>query len=174
MAEIPKNHPRYTSLMTREKIAQALHDGIVHETGLIAHGRGEAFDYLMGEITIVEAEKAEKAAAAALLCAQNPVISVNGNVAALAAEDCVRLATCIPAKLEVNLFHRTQRRLEKIVQILLHPEHWSETGHDYVEIFHGNVKRYVDSVHKEFLDNKGYTELVKSTNLWEVIHGAKW
>jgi len=114
MANIPKNHPRYVSLMTREKISQAMKDGVVHETGLIAHGRGEAFDYLIGETTPAEAELACKAAAAVLLCAKNPVLSVNGNVVALSAKDCISLAECIPAKIEVNLFHRTKERVDKI------------------------------------------------------------
>jgi len=104
--------------MTRELIAQAMKQGIVHETGLIAHGRGEAFDYLLGETTIPLADDAEKVAAAALLCAKNPVISINGNVTALAADSCISLAKRIPAKLEVNLFHRTPERVEKIAMFL--------------------------------------------------------
>ena len=52
MQEIPEEHPRYFSLITREKISMAVKKGIAHETGLIAHGRGEAFDYLIGEKTI--------------------------------------------------------------------------------------------------------------------------
>jgi len=118
MKKIPKSHPRYTSLITREKISQATKKGIAHETGLIAHGRGEAFDYLIGEKTIPSAENATKVAAAALLIAESPVISVNGNVAALAAKECISLASFIPAKLEVNLFHRTDDRLKKIVNEL--------------------------------------------------------
>ena len=114
MEKIPESHPRYTSLMTREKISQAMKNGIVHETGLIAHGRGEAFDYLLGEKTIPQADMAEKVAAAALLCAKSPVISVNGNVVSLVAEDCISLTESISAKLEVNLFHRTEERIEKI------------------------------------------------------------
>jgi 4-phosphopantoate--beta-alanine ligase len=111
MEEIPKNHPRYASLMTRKKISQSMKEGLVHETGLIAHGRGEAFDYLVGEKTIPSAEEAEKVAAAALLCADNPIISVNGNVVALVAKECIDLSQSIPAKLEVNLFHRTDDRI---------------------------------------------------------------
>jgi 4-phosphopantoate--beta-alanine ligase len=111
-------HPRYVSLVTREQISEAMRNGIVHETGLIAHGRGEAFDYLLGETTIPPADFAEKVAAAALLYANNPVISVNGNVAALAADDCISLSKSIPAKLEVNLFHRTQIRMKKITALL--------------------------------------------------------
>jgi 4-phosphopantoate---beta-alanine ligase len=104
--------------MTRERISKAMKQGIVHETGLIAHGRGEAFDYLLGETTIPQADAAAKIAAAALLYAENPVISVNGNVAALSADSCVRLANLIPAKLEINLFHRTQTRVNAIASLL--------------------------------------------------------
>lgn len=118
MQNIPKSHPRYQSLITRETLSEAMKQGLVHETGLIAHGRGEAFDYLLGETTIPAAEAAERTAAAALLLAQNPVISINGNVAALAADECIRLAYSIPAKLEINLFHRSQDRMEKIAALL--------------------------------------------------------
>jgi len=118
MGPIPKSHPRYLSLLTREKIAEMMRKGVVHESGLIAHGRGEAFDYLLGEQTIPPADQAEQVAAAALLIAVNPVVSVNGNVAALASEECVRLAEIVPAKLEVNLFHRSQDRVEKVVEEL--------------------------------------------------------
>ena len=118
MEKIPRTHPRYVSLMTREKVVQSMKKGLVHETGLIAHGRGEAFDYLLDEKTIPPAEDAEKIAAAALLCAKNPVISVNGNVVALAEEECISLVESIPAKLEINLFHRTDERVDKIVNEL--------------------------------------------------------
>lgn len=114
MSQIPKSHPRYQSLMTRETISKAMKQGIVHETGLIAHGRGEAFDYLLGEKTIPQADAAEKVAAAALLCAKNPVISINGNVAALVSDECISLSESIPAALEINLFHRTSTRVRKI------------------------------------------------------------
>lgn len=118
MKKIPSSHPRYVSLITRETVSKAMKQGIVHETGLIAHGRGEAFDYLLGETTIPQADAAAKAGAAALLCAKNPVLSVNGNVAALAADACVYLALSVPAKLEINLFHRTQKRVNKIAHLL--------------------------------------------------------
>ena len=114
MKKISKKHPRYMSLMIRDKISQAMKNGIVHETGLIAHGRGEAFDYILGEKTIPIADLAEKTAAAALLSAKNPVISVNGNVVALVTNECISLAERIPAKIEVNLFHRTKERVDKI------------------------------------------------------------
>lgn len=104
--------------MTREQISKAMTQGIVHETGLIAHGRGEAFDYLLGETTIPLADVAEKVAAAALLCATNPIISINGNVTALAAHECISLGKSIPATLEVNLFHRTPERINKIAAVL--------------------------------------------------------
>jgi 4-phosphopantoate--beta-alanine ligase len=118
MSKIPENHPRYLSLKNREKISEALKKGFVHETGLIAHGRGEAFDYLLGEKTIHFADDAEKVAAATLLCAKNPVISVNGNVVALASKECISLANSIPCKIEVNLFHRTDFRIKKLINEL--------------------------------------------------------
>lgn len=115
---IPKTHPRYQSLIIREKLAEGFRKGLVHETGLIAHGRGEAFDYLIGEKTIETAKLAEKTAAALLLLAENPVISINGNVVSLVGKECVELARKIPAKIEVNLFHRTEERVKRIVEEL--------------------------------------------------------
>ena len=64
---IPKDHPRYRSLMVRERLAEAVESGLVNPTGLIAHGRGEAFDYLMGERSLEPSLRAERAAAAARL-----------------------------------------------------------------------------------------------------------
>lgn len=92
--------------------------GVVTPTGLISQGRGEAFDYLMGERTTAPAEEAERAAAAMLLSAENPVICVNGNAAALDADGLIALAQEVPAKIEVNLFHRTPERMEAVISLL--------------------------------------------------------
>ena len=119
MQDIPKSHPRYESLMTRGKISDAMKKGLVHETGLIAHGRGEAYDYIIGEKTLPFVDEAEKVAAATLLVAKNPVISVNGNVVALVGKECISLSQQIPAKLEVNLFHRTEERMKKLSDAIL-------------------------------------------------------
>ena len=116
--KIPKSHPRYDSLMRRETLVRAWKAGIVVPEGLIAHGRGEAFDYLFGERTIAPALVAERAGAAWLLRAKRPVLSVNGNVAALSAREVVRLARSIPARIEVNLFHRSEARVRRIRQLL--------------------------------------------------------
>src|SRR5437867_11303860 len=115
---IPRSHPRYESLVRRERLVRAWREGVVVPEGLIAHGRGEAWDYLFGEGTSAPALVAERAAAAHLLAASRPVISVNGNVAALAAREVVQLARAIPARIEVNLFHRSESRGKKIVRIL--------------------------------------------------------
>ena len=115
MMKIPKSHPRYESLVIREKLAEGFRKGFVHETGLIAHGRGEAFDYLIGEKTIDISKDAEKIATALLLVADNPVISINGNTVALVGKECIELSKKIPAKLEVNLFHRSEDRVRKII-----------------------------------------------------------
>lgn len=115
---IPFTHPRRESLLIREKLINGYRDGLVALAGLIAHGRGEAFDYILGEKTIEPAHKALKAAAAALLTAKYPVISVNGNVAALVPRDVVELAKIVNAKIEVNLFYRTREREEAIAKWL--------------------------------------------------------
>lgn len=115
---IPLGHPRAESLRTREKLIEHYHLGVVATAGLIAHGRGEAFDYLLGEKTTRPALKAIKAAALALLTSEKAVISVNGNAASLAAEDIVKLAMVTSAKIEVNLFHRSLER-ELAIQELL-------------------------------------------------------
>jgi len=117
--EIPKDHPRYKSLMIRSKLVEGVGDKIVVPQGLIAHGRGECFDYLLGEKTIPPALKAIKAAAAALLLAEYPVISVNGNTAVLVPSEIVRLANLVNAKIEVNLFHRSREREEAIKGLLM-------------------------------------------------------
>lgn len=115
---IPRLHPRYRSLVTRERLREGLLRGLVHETGLIAQGRGEAFDYLLGERSAPFARRAVRAAAAALLGAHRPVLSCNGNVVALAARQCVEVARATGARLEVNLFHRTEARVRRLTQAL--------------------------------------------------------
>jgi len=112
----PKDHPRYKSLLAREKLVEA--SQFVAKQGLIAHGRGEAFDYLLGEQTCLPALSAIKAAASALIEAKNPVISVNGNVVALAAREVARLSEISGAKVEVNLFHRTPERITGLTKIM--------------------------------------------------------
>ena len=82
---VPESHPRYKSLKLREAIAEGVARGVSAPEGLIAHGRGEAFDYLLGECTQPPADEAIKVAAASLILAEQPVLSVNGNVAALCA-----------------------------------------------------------------------------------------
>lgn len=116
--KIPKSHPRYASLVRREKLVQGWRDGLVVPEGLIAQGRGEAFDYLFGEETTAPALVAEKAAAAFLIAAKHPVLSVNGNVAALAPREVVRVSRATSARIEVNLFHRTEGRVGRIVKRL--------------------------------------------------------
>ncbi len=58
------------------------------------------------------------AAAALLLLAERPALSVNGNVAALVAEEMVALADALQIPLEVNLFHRSEERVKKIADLL--------------------------------------------------------
>lgn len=107
---IPKDHPRAESLRLREMLVDGLRGGLVVEEGLIAHGRGECFDYLIGETTTPSAIRAIKAAAAMLLTSSRPVISVNGNFAALCGKEIVELSMACGALIEVNLFYHSIHR----------------------------------------------------------------
>jgi 4-phosphopantoate--beta-alanine ligase len=118
MSDIPKTHPRYESLALRERLVAGFQEGLVVPQGLVAHGRGEMFYYLLGEKTTKEARAAAKAAAALLLKAERPVISVNGNVAALCPKDVVELAELTGAAIEVGLFHRSDQRVSRIAEVL--------------------------------------------------------
>jgi 4-phosphopantoate--beta-alanine ligase len=118
MSLIPKSHPRAKSLLIREKLVHGFDQGLVAKEGLMAHGRGEAFDYLLGEKTSRNAKNAIKAAASALLRASYPVISVNGNIAALCPMEIVKLAKIIDAKIEVNIFYSDKKRKQNIAKIL--------------------------------------------------------
>ena len=99
-------------------MAEGVKKGFTSNQGLIAQGRGECFDYLLGERTVPSAEEATRAAAALLLLAERPALSVNGNVAALVPEEMVALANALRIPLEVNLFHRSEERVKKIADLL--------------------------------------------------------
>ena len=144
MTEIPKDHPRHASLMARERLVEGLRKGWVAEAGLTAHGRGEAFDYLLGEATSPPANTAIRAAAALLLLAERPTLSLNGNVVALTREEIAGLLATLnrvrdgvraganmpaspnipeapirsPAVAEVCLFHRTEARINSLVEAM--------------------------------------------------------
>ncbi len=114
MGHIPRSHPRAESLRIREGLVSGFGAGLVAHEGLIAHGRGEAFDYLLGERTSRRARSSISAAAAMLLLAERPVVSVNGNVAALCAREAIGVARAAGARLEVNLFYDSIARRKKI------------------------------------------------------------
>jgi 4-phosphopantoate---beta-alanine ligase len=118
LTDIPKSHPRYASLVARERLAEGVKQGYTSAQGMIAQGRGECFDYLLGERTTPSAEAATRAAAAMLLLAKRPSLSINGNVAALVPDEMVELAAVLNVPLEVNLFHRSEERVKKIADLL--------------------------------------------------------
>ena len=78
---IPKSHPRYESLVLRDKIVKASEKGYLADSAMIAHGRGEAFDYLIGEKTTYPAKRAMYVAVATLLLSnledKSPLILCN-------------------------------------------------------------------------------------------------
>ena len=118
MSLIPKSHPRAKSLFIREKLVSGFDKGLVAKEGLLAQGRGEAFDYLLGEKTGKSAKLALKTAAAQILLAKSPVISVNGNTAALCPKEIIRLSKLTGSKIEVNLFYANEKRKKAIVSVL--------------------------------------------------------
>ena len=117
--EIPPDHPRRVSLETREKIIEGHETHVVATAGLLAHGRGEAFDYMIGEKTTDLARDATRAAVAAMLAAEHPVISVNGNICSLVPEELVELSEICGAPLEINLFYYRKEREDAIKNALI-------------------------------------------------------
>ena len=128
--KIPQTHPRASSLIIREKLVDGFRNGIVVPQGLIAHGRGEAFDYLLGEKTTKYAYEAEKAAVCLLLLSNNSIISVNGNTAVLCAKDLVTLSNVTKSGIEVNLFHKSRARTNAIASILRKEDAFDVLGLD--------------------------------------------
>ena len=117
------SHPRYDSLFKRHILEGAAEKGMLAGSALIAHGRGEAYDYLIGEQTIDCAMRATKHALYQLKNAENPVISVNGNTTALAGEDLLKLASMLNCPIEVNIFYRTPKRMQVLLNHLEEIKH---------------------------------------------------
>lgn len=138
MVEIPDDHPRAQSLKVRHAIIEGMHNKIVAEAGLIAHGRGEAFDYLIGEKTHKFSIKAIRAAAAQLYLAKHPVISVNGNVTVLCPEEMVKFSNITGIPLEINLFYRSEARVKAITRVL--------------EKYQAKIILGTDNVHMAYID----------------------
>ena len=113
--KIDQNHPRAISLNIREKLEKGVKKGITSAGGLIAHGRGEAFDYLLSEKTHPFALQAIRAAAAYLLSAKRPVLSINGNSMALGGYEFIKIARLLDCMIEVNLFDYSEKR-RKIIE----------------------------------------------------------
>ena len=104
--------------MGRKLLTEAASEGLLAESALIAHGRGEAYDYLIGERTMDCAAAAVEHAAAAMLCADSAVISVNGNTVALAGRELIRIAAIIGCPIEVNIYYRTDARMSALLSRL--------------------------------------------------------
>jgi 4-phosphopantoate---beta-alanine ligase len=113
--KLHESHPRYLSLLAREKLVSGFKRGLVALEGLIAHGRGECFDYLLGECTTESARSAINVASATLLLAKYPIISINGNVTALCVDQICGLNRSLEySAVEINLFYYTKER-EKLI-----------------------------------------------------------
>lgn len=117
---IPSDHPRYHAMVVRHSLIEGMRHGLVAPAGLIAQGRGEAFDYLFGEETPPPTLDVLPVAAALLLLAAHPVIAVNGNSAVLAPKKLISLSEVLGAPLEINLFYEDEgsNRRERIAEHL--------------------------------------------------------
>ena len=147
---IPKNHPRAHSLKIRSKLSDFYDSGIVSQYGLIAQGRGEAFDYILGETTPKISLKTINVATAHLLLSSS-VISVNGNSAALCSKDIIKLSKLTNSKIEINLFHKSKIRASKISQLL--------KKHGAKEVY-GLNKKYLTKIpglksNRKYIDKRG-------------------
>ncbi len=109
------SHPRYQSLLLRHRLEEAEKLGMLAGSAMIAHGRGEAYDYLLGEQTIPSAHEATLHALKALSNAERPVISLNGNAVALAGEQLLVLAQQLNCPVEINIFYRTHERMSALL-----------------------------------------------------------
>ena len=149
--KIAPTHPRASSLIIREKLVDGFKNGIVVPHGLIAHGRGEAFDYLLGERTTKYAYEAEKAAVCLLLLSEKSIISVNGNTAALCARDLVTLSNVTKSRIEVNLFHKSVARSNTIARILKKEDAFNVLGLD------DNSKMMIKDIssNRKYVDKNG-------------------
>ena len=108
---VDPSHPRYQSLMMRKRVSEAGVKGMLADSAMIAHGRGEAFDYLLGEKTIDSALAATTEVAARLVKAKKPVLSLNGNAIALAGSEFLTIASQLGCPVEINIFYRTPQRM---------------------------------------------------------------
>ena len=112
------SHPRYNSLLNRHKLEVAANKGMLANSAMIAHGRGEAFDYLLGEVTTSNAKHATTNALAHLMAGKRPIITINGNTAALAGKELLQIAEAIECPVEINIFYRTEERIASILKYL--------------------------------------------------------
>ena len=145
MAEIPESHPRRDSLLARQKLVDAAAKGLLAESAMIAQGRGEAYDYLLGEQTSESALLAIREVAARLRAAALPVISVNGNTVVLAGESLIRVAAAIGCPIEVNLYYRSPGRIAGLLS-LLSEQREGVKGEGAPKGFSGNWLNAVGSV----------------------------
>ena len=102
---IPKSHPRYLSLQIREKLVNGFDNNLVAKEGLLAHGRGEAFDYLIGEKTTKSAKKCNQGCSTYSKSGAKICYFSYGNFAALCPKEIIELAKITDSKIEVNLFY---------------------------------------------------------------------
>jgi 4-phosphopantoate--beta-alanine ligase len=137
----------------RKRITNGMKLGLATEAALLAHGRGEAFDYLLGEKTHSFALDAIQTASALILCAKHPVLSVNGSSASLAGLEIAELVNIYdPLTVEVNLFYHSDERSQRIAQHLRElgvshvVESCSESSLELTDIQHARRRMHPEGI----------------------------
>ncbi|MFC1768651.1 phosphopantothenate/pantothenate synthetase [Nanoarchaeota archaeon] len=145
---IPDSHPRSKQLNIQDRLVEGVKRNITCEQGLIAHGRGEAYDYLIGEKTNDFADEAIIASAILLKEAKHAVLSINGNVAALCPEEMIKISEILNIPIEVNIFHSSKDREENIASYL------KEKGAKNVLLPDKGIIQYIES-NRRFCNQEG-------------------
>ncbi len=141
MTKIPRSHPRYSSLITREKLIEAYEDGILDEGTLIEFGREEAVDYLIGERTIEEAYRSTKVAVAYILLSKNPMIVLDGVCLALSANEIKKICRSLGLSIYLGESEVRERLIGRLKEEEIEPKEYMDTN---LLIFHRKNKIFRD------------------------------
>ncbi|HIH40756.1 MAG TPA: hypothetical protein HA221_04260, partial [Halobacteria archaeon] len=89
MTEIPISHPRYRSIIVREKLVNAYNNNILNDEDLIDFGKEEAVDYFLGEKTTKMAYISYIISIMDMFLAKKPALILD-NISFILAEDTIR------------------------------------------------------------------------------------
>jgi len=88
MTDIPVSHPRYKSIIVREKLVKAYTNNLLNDEDLIDFGKEEAVDYFLGEKTTKMAYKSYILSISSSILAKKPALVLD-NISCILAEDTI-------------------------------------------------------------------------------------